>query len=500
MKFAGTIQGRKVFVEEYGLDCSEQDIAEFLKYFKRIEVLRSIAQISSFIFMRDSKSIIQKYSFMVNDNLLINAAFLAVKHCRDIDTLNEGMSGSATIHFLKMCGSFIDKKNVEITKDPMELLLLHSYNQFAGQENKFNVLVRNYFIYEYLWSEVDIKSRINIKEEIKNMIGIPLRVAVLLLFTSLNSSFIRIFNDDQLRRINERITERITKADHKSFLDWASLTFDEVINWNKDVNPFYVGPLINTKIKPFPELDSVYIVVSHTFLYEKITTGLYFALMDKYNFGGKDNLFKEIFGKVFERYVGELLIYYLPDYEVFSEIGYKNGNNKTVDWLVKKDNHLILIEAKQSALHIKSKNTGKKSYLKKDIDQNICKSIDQLINTEREIKSVDYEELSEFSGVNSFIKVVVTYDSLHFANLIIKEAVQEKKAQGGACEIMDINDLELLLVFAKNNQKDVWDILSKKMEEKPEMDCKEFLYSIGSLENIQNKFLGKYYDEIFKGI
>lgn len=491
----GTIHGKRFFVEEYGLDCSESNATEFLKYFKRVEILRDIAEVSSFIFMKDDKSIIQKYGFKVNDNLLVNAAFLAVKYCKDREYLNVRMNEAAKIHFLRMCGSLIDKRNTETTKDPDELLLLHSYKQFSSQENYYNKLVRNYYMYQYLWSKSDVQQKLDIISEIKEMTGVSLRVASLLLFTSLKSSYLRPYKEDFFKLFNAKTGENANTCDHILFLKWVSSSFDEILNWKREVNVFHDKPVIDTKIKPVSDLDSVYTVVSHSLLYDKVTSGLYYSLAKKHDGGGKNNIFKTVFGTVFEKYVGELLEYYLPDYEVIPEIKYNRQMNKTVDWLLKKGDRSILIEVKQSALYLKAKNTGKIN-----VSKTVFKAVKQLINTENEIKLKTYPELKNFNGIKSFIKIVVTYDRIYFANSIIKADLNKKIAEDHVFEIMDINNFESLLICSKNQKKDVWDILSDKIKNAYEMDYNEFLYWNGYRGNVKNEYLEKYYEEIFMGV
>ncbi len=262
---------------------------------------------------------------------------------------------------------------------------------------------------------------------------------------------------------------------------------------------FVKYPIIETKYKPLLDKGEVFLIASIHLLHEKITSGLYYYLIDRFNEGGRKNKFKERFGFVFQEYVGELLKYYFKDWEIIPEIKYKKEHKNihdTVDWFIKKDNKLIMIEVKQSSIFLSAKQNPTMEQIVSDLKKTIIKARKQLDKTENDIKSKKYPELSIFNKIALYEKLVVVNDPLFNANFLVKNILQCKKMP---FQIININDFETL-IESQCEAESLFDILSFKAIENDETDFKEYIHRIFPEARSDVKFLTQIWDDFFKKI
>ena len=127
-------------------------------------------------------------------------------------------------------------------------------------------------------------------------------------------------------------------------------------NWNNQLlkkyefNPLWLFPIINTGIL---NPNYHYIVPSLNDLAYRFTEGIYYATMDYYNQGGRQNEFSDNFGLLFEKYVGYLLQCTEKSNanlgSIQPEMEYDVGKDKwrSADWLLTSANNVIQIECKK---------------------------------------------------------------------------------------------------------------------------------------------------------
>jgi hypothetical protein len=171
-------------------------------------------------------------------------------------------------------------------------------------------------------------------------------------------------------------------------------------NYNGSLsNPILKYPVLKTDFIPDNMNESVYLILSKECLFNKFVYGIYFDFLEYYMEANGKNNFKTIFGYVFQDYVGILLKTHFKKWNITSEIKYLKDKNQvdTVDWLIQRGNNLILVEVKQSSIYLPAKNSGNIEEIKKGINQNIIKAINQLNKTEEDILSNKYEEFKTIS-------------------------------------------------------------------------------------------------------
>src|SRR5205085_10333436 len=109
---------------------------------------------------------------------------------------------------------------------------------------------------------------------------------------------------------------------------------------------------------------------------------------------GRKNPFRTSFGYVFQTYVGELLRNAIGVERVWPERQYDKQRKLTTDWIVRSADRAILIEVKQSGMHLEAKSFGDLERVRKDLASSIAKAVHQLFNFEEAIHSGQFPELS----------------------------------------------------------------------------------------------------------
>lgn len=395
----------------------------------------------------------------------------AIKYCDE--HINRSMTDSEFELALKMCHKLYDEEVLNKYKNSEEILTAISYRQYNFQEKGFNNFTRYYYIFADLWNRLEYLNNIDILSEIESEIGLPYQCAVIFAYAVAGnkSGFLRLYDKEIIKQLNKHTGILITIKSHENFLKWCSGDFSEIIKGKTILPSFAVHPIINTKLRPIENMSEVYLIASPQFLFDKISTGLYFTLSNRFRMKGKRNKFKEVFGFVFQEYVGELLRYNFDKWDVVPEVRYlksKRRQQDTVDWFVIKNNKLIMIEVKQLEV------------------------------SERDICDKFYPELERFNGVTSFVKLIVVNDPIYNANFVVKSLMKDE-VSGLDFHVININDFELLLSNQKNDES-LFELLNVKSLKYNEMDFREYNLSMFPNSNCKVEFLESAWEKCFSGM
>lgn len=501
MKLIGTFLGKKLFTYDPMINCSEIDFEKFAAQFSRVETLRQICSISRELF-HSKETILYIGNVPVTPDILCDFAYRAIKYCDEAS--KQIMSESQIALALKMCHKLFDVDFVESqNKDVIVILTKISYRQFIFQQKNFNNFTRNYYIYNNLWSRVPRARDIDVLLEIEDEIGVPYNWAILFAYALAGNKYghFWIYDESAIKEINEKTGLSLTVESHAKFVKWCSGTFDEILNQESVLSPFVRYPLVETKFKPVSNKGEVFMIISQQFLHDKLTSGLYFHLIDRFRKGENKNKFKELFGYVFQEYVGELLSFYFRSWDVIPEIKYKKGKGNfqySVDWFVKKDEKLIMIEVKQSSIFLISKQNPSMDIIISDLRKTIIKAVRQLSITEIDIKEKKYPELSIFNNIDSFVKLIVINDPLFNANFLVK-TILKNEVENLTFQIININDFETLL-SSQSQAESLFDVLFFKSLEHNETDFNEYIYNIFPNARSDIEFLKPIWESFFKEI
>ena len=242
-----------------------------------------------------------------------------------------------------------------------------------------------------------------------------------------------------------------------------------------------------------------YLILSKPCLFNKLVYGIYYDLLETNMDTHGKNDFKSVFGYVFQEYIGILLKAHFKKWNITSEIRYQKGKNKvdTIDWFIQRGNNLILIEVKQSSINLHAKNSGDFEIIRRNINQNIIKAIDQLVRTEEDILSNKYVELIQFNKVRNIQKLIIIADPLYFGNRIVNYLFDEILVKTNT-HIINILDFETLLNLQRKHEN-LFYLLEEKMSgESKNMDFSEFICSKYVKCHTNNKFLINQFSRLLK--
>src|SRR6266567_423909 len=284
---------------------------------------------------------------------------------------------------LRMCHRLNDIASTREHRNAYEILLYIAYRQFTFQEKNFNNFARNYYLYVHLWQRLTSCQHVDVLSEIDSEIGIPYDFAILFAYAicgNKNGHF-WIYDENEIDKLNCKTGLRLTIASHEKFIKWCSADYYTFLAHNTELPPFLRHPIVATHSKPVQNKGDVFVVVSKQYVHDKLTSGLYFHLIDRFNKGGSHNKYKECFGYVFQEYIGELLRFYFKNWDVIREVRYKKGKHHfqdSVDWFVLKDDKVIMVEVKQSSIFSKSKHSPSIESVKNDLNTTIIHATKQL--------------------------------------------------------------------------------------------------------------------------
>ncbi|GHV90235.1 hypothetical protein AGMMS50268_07380 [Spirochaetia bacterium] len=485
-EYIGTVAGKRIFQYNSIHKCSIEEFENEIQKYDILMVLRKLSDLSTSLYKNGGRFVLYKDKIPVTDDIILSLGLLLIQ-------------------------KYNERKEREITDDEFEILLdeyfyLHSqetihginqaneaiirlaYREFQYQEKLLNSMARTIIIYNELWDKYIGKKS---EEMFDETFGLSLDQLCFhsYLFFGPERSFYYGLGDSLITELKNNIEFIIDKETELKYLSWASGIFEQIKNYKDSLNnPLTKYPIINTKIIPEGQLKPVFLLLSRNALYFKLTHGIYFDFIEKYSLGKGNNQFKTDYGIVFQEYIGILLKHYYGT-NVYSEIKYKKNKDyiDSTDWFVLIKKKLIIIEVKQSALFLQTKQTGSMIEFEKDTKKTIRKAIDQLERTKEDILSKNFKELSLFNTIESIEKVCIVSDQMYFGNTIMKEI----NLKATDIHIIDISDFEDMLEIHKN-PNDLYDILKFKRENNQYsiMDFKDFIFQRYS--QIKNDFKNEY--------
>jgi len=240
-------------------------------------------------------------------------------------------------------------------------------------------------------------------------------------------------------------------------------------------NPILFKPIIRTQTNR--------LIIANVFTWaKKLYEGIYWLIRDKYCFENS-RFFTSAFGEYYEKYIEELLKYYLrPDtFKKITEEG-------RADWAIYTDKYIIIVEQKSSLMSIELK-TAYPSVNKLDSYMDIFrKACSQLSNTSGDIKD----------GRRAIINLVLHFEKIYFREVDFKNRVSKKCGFPlRKYYFIDTEEFEMLMQILSADQKKFNKIIEEKMayEDKPPspaegLDFNTVIDKMCGWE--ENKFLEKY--------
>ena len=476
----GSFCGKNILVTDT-LKLSETECQNFFAQFNFLELVREICSLSSNLFL--SEKVEQFRDVPYTDRTLCEAVILAAKYAKNEKMLTPS---DDELRLILRIALGEEEKNLLKHSDALEMMTLVSYEQF--HESPMHMVSRAWCLFTDAWPS---RNTIQPLKEIESIVGISYRSILFFTMASLKSGY--LFPYDNLSELSFFFGENLKEDSHLKFLDYFS---SKKADWvNRSVPPAYISkPILNSEEIPMGKNEVVYFVPAVNYLYARVTTGIYHDLSNFYNRGAKKNLFREEFGHAFEKYVGMFFDFYLTSFDISREIVYGNRQNRTVDFFLKKDNELVLVEVKQSGIFSNAKFLGDHRCASNNLKNSVGKAIEQIKVTKNLIAN-GLQELSAYKNCVVVHSLVVLYDHLYNANSICKDLLRPEFGNLDDISVINISELESFLDLQNQNQ-DFIEILKNRAINYPTYDFNE-LWAHVYKDRIDNKtFLKKYYKQV----
>jgi hypothetical protein len=492
IEYKGTLVGKRIFTHTETKKCRFEKLIKEYSQFDKINLLREFSDFSTELFKTKGKHI-NISGIPITIDFINYCILLSIKYCTgSITTISQ-----SDINFLfKISLPWYDNE-LNFDKDnPHEFLIKLAYRQFVYQESE-TIITRSIYIYNFLW-EQKYNSSFNIKDAFLKMYGITYDKFLFYGMALSGSKDSYFYTNAYRQNFSQRIAIDFQDDDFEKFISIVSINENDFVNYKGSLlNPIFKYPILTTNFYPPNSKEPVCLILSKACLYNKLVYGVYYDLLEKNIKENGKNDFKTIFGLVFQEYIGVLLKAHFKKWRVTPEIYYQKDKNRvaTVDWFVQRGCNLILIEVKQSSIYLSAKNEGNIDELKKGIEQNIIKAINQLEKTEKDILSKKYQELRQFDKIKNIQKLIVVFDPLYFGNLIVNflfdDILINKKTH-----IINLESFESLLEVQKKSENLFYVLESKMNMETINMDFTEFLYNKYKYYHSSNKFLLKHFNKM----
>jgi polyhydroxyalkanoate synthesis regulator phasin len=264
-------------------------------------------------------------------------------------------------------------------------------------------------------------------------------------------------------------------------------------------NPLYEKPIIKCQ-------DGTLVVPVVQMLQQRITWGIYYMLLEA---DGQN--FTNEFGKIFEKYVGELLSDMTGSTDLIAEMSGKVNKSEAkgpADWLWMKEKDLVLIECKKSMLTLNTKTRNSIQDVESNINTTLRKAMKQLTKNINHLKN-NVWSIPGFSSDTKVFTIIITLGNFYFGNtdILLQFAKQEFNDLEEVCQGVQNFSIETLELIAKYYTRDeLIEFIKYKLSD-PDRRTDDFHNSVVEYKKIalseikpKSKFLQAAYDQFFSGL
>lgn len=172
-------------------------------------------------------------------------------------------------------------------------------------------------------------------------------------------------------------------------------------------NPLYLKPLIRTD-------NGKLIIIANAFIWaRKLYEGIYWIIRNKHMENGSQ-YFINNFGEYYQRYIQELLGYYLKQSQ-YTRIS-DDGKKKKADWLIETGNYFLVVEQKSSLMTIALKEEYPSlGILDEYLTRNFKEAYIQIAETGKTIGNSN----------KTVIKLILHFEKFYLGEAIIRDRVNQ---------------------------------------------------------------------------
>lgn len=437
-RFEGNIAGKNIITYSPmgGKHYSSSDISQYLRQFKLCDALKFIGDISHKI-LKSNQGIRHISGVPVFNGVLAYLSMLLIENSNDYRS--QDMSINNLLTAIDMFFGLPDPFQ-EDESNPQGCLIRFGASQLDYDREARHLLPRTLIMYKDLWNnKMADGSKIDVDAAIQDISGLTLEEILILALAFTGRSekgFFRLY--DEPEKYFDYREKYFDIEKQQAFVDFVSCSYQDFrtqlradippnISYDKfRFNPLYLKPAIIPDRNVKPGFPQVYITPIPSLIYEKVTRGLYFLLADYFK-TDKGNQFRSSFGDVFQQYIGLLLK------EVFGEDNVKQewryGTPKkpkdTPDWFVIQNSFAILIEVKQTGLHLNAKKWGELQEIQHNLTKSIGSGVHQMCEFERDLDNGLCAPPDWFDDIRISERMVVTYDRSYFLNSILRDEIRQ---------------------------------------------------------------------------
>jgi len=436
-RFERDIVGKDIiaYTSKSGKIYSPDDIGMYLKKFKLYDALILIGELSHRIFRTPERLIFIKH-IPISDSVLAYLSMRLIENSNDYRSKNMTVDNLLTA--IDMFFGLLDP--IEKDSDNAQgCLIRFGLSQFDYNREASHLLPRTLIIYGDLWNTAVNANQVDINAAIQSFSGLTLQEILLLsiFFSGTRSKQGCFCLDENILNYPDVAKIYFNIKKQESFVNWISCSYSDFRSELKEnkppsieyekfrFNPLNRKPVIVPDRNINPGSPQVYITPIPTLIYEKSTRGIYFSLADYFR-SGKHNPFLDAFGYVFQEYVGLLLKKAIGEDNVKQEwkYGSKRTPKDTPDWFVIQNGVAVLIEVKKSGLYLEAKQWGETEKIRKDVERNIGRGVNQMWEFEHDVKNGLCSVPDWFNSIEITERVVVTYDRSYFLNSFLRDEVR----------------------------------------------------------------------------
>lgn len=377
---------------------------EVIRKYNLKDALLSITNLSQMIYRENpTYHNFRPFALMYNNEMLTTMSILAELTYHFIlsganDKNNSRISDKAfynVITLSRLCHYHLNRRKINYKNfNIYNLVQILAKEQAQIQLPIIPALTRNYIMFEKIANGTDLyKKRPNLSKSIFTNFEQYLKLSYKEYFQITFLIFTFVVYDQRVV-LNSRILANLDiKSDVftlnkiNQVIEYLSTSYREyrqLAKTNPNINPLYQKPIIKFDDKRFGE----YACPNLSIFLEKCWNGLFYDAEKYYKENlqkNPDDTIRQVFGYIFEEYIGILIKKTLPEAIIYPEIAYKKGKNlfHFYDWIIKiKRNNSIeyyLIEVKSSEVPNRyCYDEQLTEYYKKDIIKRINKGIKKL--------------------------------------------------------------------------------------------------------------------------
>jgi hypothetical protein len=345
--------------------------------------------------------------------------------------------GDACNLFTPILNSIINIDESQIDEDNPLSSVKMAADQIPSQEEFKYQLARFYALMEIIPPKV-LDLNYSPSSKFKDLTGLSIGE-----FMAIGFQFICLASDTSILSIERVLRDghavfnrskvelflKQTQADYSEFRNIAKSRAEETGVSEQEryaYNPLYENPIIKCQ-------DGTLIVPVVQMLQQKITWGIYYTLLSA------DGLtFTNEFGKIFEKYVGELLGDMTGSTDLIAEmpgIANKSEIKGPADWFWMKEENLVLIECKKSMLTLNTKTRNSIQDVKSNIEKSLGDAMEQLKDNTDHLKKGVWS-IPGFSSDAKIFPLIITLGDFYFGNedILLQFAAKERRDLESVCE------------------------------------------------------------------